>query len=102
MTPYRAFLFAVFVCGAAACSSRVADRAAPALHQVVLPDLSGVAASVQRQALAREDALAKTLEDHAAPERQAEAFGDLGKLLLAADFADAAEPCFVDAQLLEP
>jgi tetratricopeptide (TPR) repeat protein len=73
------------------------------LLAVSLPDLSTMAPSVQRQIAASHASLsAKIANRQTATAPLADAYGDLGKLLMAADYPDAAEPCFVDAQRLAP
>lgn len=95
---------AVVVC---ACGTdRPATRTAPdgrALRPVALPDLSKMAPSVQRQMGGAHAALISLLRDsQAPPEKLAPAYGELGRLLMAGDYNDAAEPCFLDAQMLAP
>jgi tetratricopeptide (TPR) repeat protein len=59
--------------------------------------------SVQRQIRAAHDtALARTADGGTPPAELADAFGELGKILLAADYRDAAEPCLLNAQALAP
>ena len=72
----------------------------PILAPVVLPDLTGVHASVQEQ-LREAYALVMTRESGTQAERGA-AYGTLGKLLMAANYRDEAERCFRNAQLLAP
>jgi tetratricopeptide (TPR) repeat protein len=72
------------------------------LPAVVLPDLSKLAPSVQTQIRERHAALtAKRADRHVRPGDLAAAYGELGRLLMAAQ-SDAAEPYFVNAQVLEP
>lgn len=108
----------VCLCAAALCgcsprtetpSARAAEapaRTAPggrALRPVSLPDLSTMAPSVQRQMREGHASLVSKLENRQTPvEILADAYGQLGKLLMAGDYAEAAEPCFVDAQMLAP
>jgi tetratricopeptide (TPR) repeat protein len=74
-----------------------------ALLRVSLPDLSKMASSVQTQIRAAHGSLAATLENRRTPiPTLAEAYGGLGKLLMAADYPDAAEPCFLNARTLAP
>jgi tetratricopeptide (TPR) repeat protein len=80
-----------------------ASAESSALRPVSLPDLSGVAPSAQAQIRERYVLLT---EQTARPQRSAadvaNAYGELGKILMAADHRDSAEPCFLDAQALAP
>jgi tetratricopeptide (TPR) repeat protein len=70
---------------------------------VALPDLSRVDPPVQEQMRERFAALALKREEARTPVSElAEAYGELGKLLLAAKLVDLAEPCFRNAQALAP
>jgi tetratricopeptide (TPR) repeat protein len=70
---------------------------------VSLPDLSGAATSVQDQIRAAHATLTRQIETPATrPAELAQAYGELGKLLMAAEFAQAAEPCLLNAQMLAP
>ena len=78
----------------------VALQAGPAegtLLRVVLPELGGAHASVQAQLREAYDAVAA-----AVPGRRGETWGELGKLLMAADYLDPAERCFRNAEALAP
>ncbi len=71
------------------------------LQPVTLPDLSKLAASVQAQIRGRHAALTAKLADRSArPAELASAYGEMGRLLMAAQ-SDAAEPYFVNAQSLD-
>lgn len=73
----------------------------PALRSVSLPDVSGAAASVQTELRERYESL-KAKIDHAGPPAElAAAYGGLGEILIAAEFFDAAESCFLNAEALE-
>jgi tetratricopeptide (TPR) repeat protein len=68
---------------------------------VQLPDISGLAESVQQQLRARADELTRTLaRADATPSEKAAAFGALGRLLMAAKFNDEAVSCFTRAESL--
>ena len=69
---------------------------------IVLPDLSPMEPSVQKQIRDAQAAVTKATESRAAPADLANAYGDLGNLLLAAEYANAAEPCYLNAQALAP
>jgi tetratricopeptide (TPR) repeat protein len=67
-----------------------------------LPDLSRVDAGVQAQVRGRYEALTRALSDRADAPELASAFGQYGMVLQAAEFYDVAEPCYLNAQKLEP
>jgi tetratricopeptide (TPR) repeat protein len=73
------------------------------LRTVSLPDLSGTADSVRKQLREREASLtARMRTGGATDEELGTEYGEMGKLLMAAEFDDAAEPCFLNAQALVP
>jgi tetratricopeptide (TPR) repeat protein len=73
------------------------------LRKISLPDLTGMAPPVQQQLRDQLDVLARTEADTAVPpETRASAYGDMGKLLLAAESFGDAEPCFLNASALNP
>jgi tetratricopeptide (TPR) repeat protein len=73
------------------------------LRAVVMPDLSKMTESVQKQIGAAHASLMTSTGNRATPAADlANAFGDLGKILLAGDYREAAEPCFLNAQTLAP
>jgi tetratricopeptide (TPR) repeat protein len=74
--------------------------ATSALKPVALPDLARMDESVKSQARARY--AAATEHATASPAERAVGFGELGMLLHAAEFYDAAEPCYLNAQTLAP
>ena len=84
----------------------VAPRAAASLQKpvpgatllpVALPDLGRAHTSVQAQLREAYEALSG-----AEPARRGEAYGELGKLLMAGEYLDEAERCFRNAQALSP
>jgi tetratricopeptide (TPR) repeat protein len=80
---------------------RVAD--APELQEVTLPDLSVVAQSVREQLASSYSSLqAKIANTNATKRELGAANGEMGKLLMAADFLDQAVPCFINARTLLP
>src|SRR5438105_14628789 len=91
---------AVLVCAvgvAAGCSSR------RQLQPVPLPDLSRLDVSVQAQVRERHDRLTHAIDDRSTPtEALANAYGELGMVLQAAEYFDAAEPAYLNAQKLTP
>jgi tetratricopeptide (TPR) repeat protein len=92
--------------GMPSCSRDAMDeRLAPdgsKLQPVTLPDLSKLAGSVQAQIRARHSALAAKLAAPDTPSAElGAAFGEMGRLLMAAQ-SEAAEPYFINAQVLDP
>lgn len=81
-------------------------QAAPegeALRPVALPDLSRLAESVQAQVRERYSSLTQKLENRRTPPVElANAFGELGLILMAAEYYDAAAPCYLNALALAP
>ena len=78
-------------------ASSQAGSTAPALLPFVLPDLRRAHASVRAQL--REAYAAVTA---AAPGRRGDAWGELGRLLMAGEYLDEAERCFRNANVLAP
>ncbi len=73
------------------------------LPPVSLPDLSRMEPSVQQQMSERFQLLKSMTENReTAPVDLAHAYGEMGKLLMAAEYYEAAEPCYLHAQALEP
>jgi tetratricopeptide (TPR) repeat protein len=89
----------------ALCLLAIACRvpAKPALRAVSLPDLSGAAESVRAQIAERYAALTRAAaEPKASPREQADAYGAMGMLLMAAEYREAAEACLLNAEALGP
>ena len=73
------------------------------MRPVALPDISSAAAAVQTQLRERHAALMQKVNDASAPPAElSSAYGELGKLFIATEYLDAAEPCFLNAQALAP
>jgi tetratricopeptide (TPR) repeat protein len=73
------------------------------LRLVQLPDSSSIDPSVQKQLRDGHAALTAKIEDPAATDVDLGfAYGEMGKLLLAAEYRDAAEPSLLNAQALTP
>jgi len=73
------------------------------LQPVGLPDLSRLDASVQAQVRERYDRLTHAMDDRSTPvEALSAAYGEYGMVLQAAEYFDAAEPPYLDAQKLSP
>jgi tetratricopeptide (TPR) repeat protein len=91
-------------------NSAQATSADAPLLPVVLPDLSGMHESVKEQlreayaSLTQLQSGTEAGEPAADPQRRerSDAYGELGKLLMAAQYMDVAERCFRNAQLLAP
>jgi tetratricopeptide (TPR) repeat protein len=80
------------------CSSRGQQ-----LLPVSLPDLSHAAKPVQDQLRERYTSLTLKIESAATPTAElGNEYGEMGKVLVAAEYRDAAEPCFLNAQALAP
>jgi tetratricopeptide (TPR) repeat protein len=74
-----------------------------ALRPVSLPDISSAAESVQTQLRERYASLTAASGNTAtSPADLANAYGEMGKLLMVAEYLDAAEACFVNARTLAP
>lgn len=77
------------------------DPAGQPLPPVVLPDLSGLHASVERQLReAHASLMATEGRTDASPRERADAFGEMGMLFIATRFAGEAERCYRNAQRL--
>jgi tetratricopeptide (TPR) repeat protein len=73
------------------------------MRAVSLPDLSGAADSVRKQLRERDESLTARIRTAGATDAELGAeYGEMGKLLMAAEYDDAAEPCFLNAQALVP
>ena len=114
-----AALSAAAILAASACTSTssetapaAGDAAAPvaaapdpaAVQPVALPDLTAGAGSETVRDRIREEysALMETIDAGPEPSVLGRAYGELGKLFLAADYASEAETCFRNAQALAP
>lgn len=75
---------------------------AAASRKIALPDLTGMAPSVQQQLRDQDSALARLDADHVSPDKRAEAYGEMGKLLLAVESFSEAEASFLNASELNP
>lgn len=82
---------------ALACNRSVDDP----LRPVSVPDLSRMSESVQQQIRDRYSSLTRKIETAGTPAADlANAYGDMGKLFMAAEYYDAAEPCYLNAHAL--
>jgi tetratricopeptide (TPR) repeat protein len=100
------FVAAVVLAIASGCTSTqetaAISTARRPLRPVSLPDITGAAESVQVQLREQHELLLGVDRSGAANIELADAYGDLGKLLVAAEYLDAAESCFANAQALAP
>jgi tetratricopeptide (TPR) repeat protein len=86
-----------------ACERASQSTARASLQAVSLPDLSRAAKPVQDQLRERYASLTQKMEHAATPSVDlGNEYGEMGKLLMAAEYRDAAEPCFLNAQALVP
>jgi tetratricopeptide (TPR) repeat protein len=94
-------LIAIAVTDCASKHDATVERAA--LKPVALPDLSRIEPSVQQQIQEAYAALmAKSSASGTGSADLANAYGEMGKLLMAAEYLEAAESCFLNAQTLAP
>ncbi len=79
------------------------QKATEAARPVALPDVSHLAKSVQEQLRERHSALMTELEDRNTPHAKlGDAYGELGLILMAAQYYEAAASCYLTAQTLVP
>jgi tetratricopeptide (TPR) repeat protein len=83
-------------------SGAVAPISRSALKPVLLPDLSDVAAPVRRQLEDGYAALTAKQQAVGVSDDLASAYGEMGKLLFAAEYWNDAEQALVDAEMLAP
>ena len=110
----QSLLHALWLAFALSCSSTnqraptppLAESAATdrqALRPVTLPDLSRVSPSVRQQLTEQYAALTAAIEKTTVPDAElGAAYGEMGKLLMAAEFPAEAEPLYLNAQALAP
>jgi tetratricopeptide (TPR) repeat protein len=103
-TQSLAVLVMLFMCACRAEPPQplAADTAAVAASPAVLPDISGAAPEVQAQLRQQYSSLQDTISSRRAPNERADAYGAMGRLLIATEFFDAAAACFSNARLLQP
>ena len=77
------------------------QKATEAARLIALPDVSRLATSVQAQMRERHSALMAKLEDRKTPPAElGDAYGELGLILMAAGYYEAAASCYQTAQTL--
>ena len=90
---------AVLVAG---CGFSPVDRR-QTLQAVSLPDVSAADASVQQQLRERYSSLTAKMQDRGTTDVDlGTAYGEMGRLLMAAEYREAAEPCLLNAEVLVP
>ena len=73
------------------------------LRGATLPDLSRATTTVQKQLRDGYASLTARIENTGTTDAElGRAYGEVGKLLMAAEYREAAEPCFLNAQALVP
>jgi len=88
-------------CGGTNQATTTSNR--PSLRPVALPDIASASPEVQSRLRERHESLTKTINNTGASSSAlADAYGEMGKLFLAAEYFDAAEACFVNAGTLAP
>jgi tetratricopeptide (TPR) repeat protein len=98
-----AILFSMALNVACSSSHEPSAPAAATLKEISLPEMSSAAAPVQQQIRERHASLQATLaKADASASAKALAFGEMGKLLVAAEYYDVAETCFMNARALAP
>ena len=95
-------VFVVFVSSWLICSAGCSSSARRHARRVALPDLSRVDPGVQAQIKERYDTLEQAMAGSTPDAELATAYGQYGMVLQAAEFFDAAEPCYLNAQALAP
>jgi tetratricopeptide (TPR) repeat protein len=105
---FRFFIPLLLIAGGCRAGSDQSNQAAPAatghaLRPVSLPDLTSASATAQSQVRERYAALQARIDDTTTrPHELAAEYGEMGKLLIAAEFLENAEPCLLNARDLEP
>lgn len=89
-------LFVVLLC---ACDR---SQKAPPLEVVALPDISSAAEPVQAQIRERYQSLQTAIDRKDQSRDLATAYGEMGKMFMAAEYYDVAETCLRNAQQLAP
>lgn len=84
-------------------ASGLRNSDANAARPIALPDVSRLATSVQAQVRERHSALQAKLENRTTPPAElGDAYGELGLILMAAEYYDTAASCYLTAQALAP
>jgi tetratricopeptide (TPR) repeat protein len=97
----RAILCGCTLVAAVGCASREVQEHRP--EPIALPDVSRLAKSVQDQVRERHAALTARLADRTTPRAAlGDAYGELGLILMAAEYYETAASCYLSAQALVP
>jgi tetratricopeptide (TPR) repeat protein len=100
-TPVIVVVAVLSACVGAGCGARAPEK--PALREVALPDLSRLDHSVQTQIRGLYASLERVKSTASVSDGQlGTAYGDYAMLLHAAEYYDAAEPAYLNAQALMP
>src|ERR1700682_753184 len=94
MQTYFALCILQFAFLTSACA-RAPEPAKASVRPITLPDLSRMETPVQEQLRVAYAALTEKIAKSAPPADLAQAYGALGNLLLAAEYLDAAESCYL-------
>jgi tetratricopeptide (TPR) repeat protein len=90
-------------CGCAQQQQQAPTLSQPTIRPITLPDVSTMEKPVQDQLReAYASLMAKVESGQTSSAELATAYGEMGNLLLAAEYFDAAEPCYRNAQELAP
>jgi tetratricopeptide (TPR) repeat protein len=103
--PYQALSLALPIAWLTVACSPPPSAAAPGRHllPVSVPELTRVDAGVQEQVRQRYSSLTSRIASSTASDADlAKAYGELAMVLQAAEYFDAAEPCYRNAQTLAP
>lgn len=100
-TVLRALAACVLAALAGGCAPH--EESAPSARPLALPDVSRLAKPVQAQVRGRHAALMAKLEDQTTPRAKlGDAYGELGLILMAVEYYQAAASCYLTAQALVP
>jgi tetratricopeptide (TPR) repeat protein len=92
----------LLVCLVAVATAFCSSSARRHVKPVTLPDLSRIDPGVQAQVKERHDTLEQAMRGSTTDAELGEAYGRYGMVLQAAEFFDAAEPCYLNAEALAP
>jgi tetratricopeptide (TPR) repeat protein len=90
------------VCGASCSKTETTSAPATQIREVTLPDLSRMDATVQQQIRDRYARVSEARTRDSGDADLSEKYGQYGMVLQAAEYYDAAEPAYLNAQSLSP
>ena len=97
------WLLLVFIVGCGSGSQSSPPAAPPTMREVTLPDLSRMDPSVQEQVKQQYQSMLETINrPGVTDEERGKAYGNIGMVLQAGEYYDAAEPAYLNAQALMP